>query len=206
MNIKEFIEEKGIKSLYHFTKSENLYNILKYGLLSRATLDNNEIDYDYNDEKRLENKLNAICTSISFPNYKMFYKYRQEEPNSEWCVIELDPSILYEKNCLFCISNAASKSETNRNDLCKTGLNGLKLLFDADGRSVDLASKFTTNPQAEVLVLGNIEQKYIKRIVFDTNKPVFKHGNYPKFRFEYDTDKHLFYPRADYANWQLNYL
>ena len=201
MNIKEFIDEKGIKSLYHFTKSENLYNILKYGLLSRMTLDNNEIDYDYNDEKRLENKLNAICTSISFPNYKMFYKYRQEESNSDWCVIELDPSILYEKNCLFCISNAARKSETNRNDICKTGLNGLKLLFDAEGRSADLSSKFTTDPQAEVLVLGNIEQSYIKRIVFDTNKPVFKHKNYPNFRFNYDKGNHLFRYRSDYSNW-----
>ena len=102
MGIKEFIQERGIVSLYHFTLIDNLDSILKYGLLSRDKLDENGIMYEYNDQQRLEERADAICVSISFPNYKMFYKCRSERKDKKWCVIELNPRVLYQKKCLFC--------------------------------------------------------------------------------------------------------
>ena len=36
MGIKEFIQERGIVSLYHFTLIDNLDSILKYGLFLTA--------------------------------------------------------------------------------------------------------------------------------------------------------------------------
>lgn len=74
MGIKEFVSQRRIKSLYHFTSLQNLESILNNGLLSRDKLKENNILHYYNDNLRLENKLNAICVSISFPNYKMFYR------------------------------------------------------------------------------------------------------------------------------------
>ena len=72
--IKRFIEERNIESLFHFTPVDNLENILKYGLLSINNLNRLGIDYYYNDENRYDDRLDAISTSIEFPNYKMFYK------------------------------------------------------------------------------------------------------------------------------------
>lgn len=202
MGIEEFIENRGIKSLYHFTVIDNLEAILNYGLLSRTKLQENDFGYFYNDENRYENKLDAICVSISFPNYRMFYKYRQKYPDSVYCVLELKPSILYEKKCLFCVTNAANDSERFKNDSDKTGIDALKKLFYDDKymEEVGLGMEMPTDPQAEVLILDNIEVEYIKSINFDIPKVKFPLNKYPDFRFLYNTD--LFWGRSDWRNWQ----
>lgn len=200
--ISDFIQERNIISLYHFTKAENLHGILRNGLLSRRTLDKNDISYSYNDEVRLEGKLNANCVSISFPNYRMFYKYRNQSTDNEWCVIELNPRILYEKECLFCIENAASNNETMRSDEEKKGIEGLKQLYynEEHRRQLNLSSDFTTNPQAEVLVLDDIGTEYIEKIYF-RNEPIkFPIGDYQEYSFW--TWQYLFDARSDYSYWR----
>lgn len=200
--ISDFIQERNITSLYHFTKAENLHGILRNGLLSRRTLDKNDITYSYNDEVRLEGKLNANCLSISFPNYRMFYRYRNQSIDNEWCVIEFNPRILYEKECLFCIENAASNNETMRSDEEKKGIEGLKQLYynEEHRRQLNLSSDFTTNPQAEVLVLDDIGTEYIEKIYF-RNEPIkFPIGDYQEYSFW--TWQYLFDARSDYSYWR----
>lgn len=201
IKIKEFLELRNIKKLYHFTKTKNLASILEYGLLSIETLDLLGIDYKHNDEYRFDSKENANCVSISFPNYKMFFNYRRKG-SDEWCVIELDPSVLYEKDCLFCIENAATNNETSRSDEDKEGVEGLKQLFGDEEyrRRNKLPIYYTTNPQAEVLVMEDIEVDYIKKIYFDNKNPEFPYRQYPKFKFAKNKD--LFYGRYDYENWR----
>lgn len=201
--IKDFIKKRNIITLAHFTQLENLDSILKNGLLSKNDLAIKQISYEHNDQLRLEGKNNALCLSISFPNYKMFYKYRCEK-KGEWCVLALDPSILYEKNCLFCISNAASSSELTRSDSEKMNLPGLKKLFyDATlyRDSINLPKRYTTNPQAEVLVLDSIEPKYINGIHFDRKHKKFHEfvSKYPKLNFHVSVN--AFGPRCDYERW-----
>lgn len=200
--IKDFIESRNINSLVHFTKLENLPSILQNGLISREQLDSECIDYLFNDEYRMDGKYNSICLSISFPNYRMFYKYSNLN-RDKWCIIFLDPSILYEKDCLFCIENAASTNETNRSDSEKKGINGLKKLFeDIPYRNkVQLPSHFTTNSQAEVLVLENIEPKYIQCICVNHSDVKFNYEDYSDFEFYYDDDYNGFFsPRCDYES------
>lgn len=200
--ISDFIQERNITSLYHFTKADNLHGILRNGLLSRKTLDKNDIEYSYNDEVRLEGKLHANCVSISFPNYRMFYKYRNQSIGNEWCVIELNPRILYEKECLFCIENAASNSETMRSDEEKKGIEGLKQLYynEEYRRQINLSSNFTTNPQAEVLVLEDIGVEYIETIYFRENPVEFPFYDYKEYKFL--VWKYLFDARSDYPYWR----
>ena len=76
--MESFLKQNRIDWLYHFTRVENLPNILKYGLLPRETLEWNGIGSQFNDNYRHDCCLDAVCTSIEFPNYKMFYKYRME--------------------------------------------------------------------------------------------------------------------------------
>lgn len=201
--IKNFIEKRGIVALTHFTHIRNLDSILNNGLLSKDFLEKEKMDYKYNDELRLEGKTNAICLSISYPNYKMFFKYRCQE-EGEWCILSLHPSILYEKDCLFCIGNAASSSERQRSDSLKSNISGLKKLFhdpDFYRDSVELPDRYPTNPQAEVLVLDSIEPKYIKAIYFDRrHKEALRFiSNYPNFKF--NITYKAFLPRYDHKNW-----
>lgn len=201
--MQEFIKERGITKLYHFTNVDNLHSILNNGLLARDTLDNRYLDYKYNDVHRLENRLDAICTSISFPNYKMFYRYRQNTSNT-YCVIELDPRLLYEKECMFCMSNAASTQERQRCVSEKLGVNGLRKLFYDDNlrRQLKIAPYLTTNPQAEVLVTGYIEEKYIKSINFNTPETSFDFKRYKDRSIGFYHSPELFKYRSDYEYWR----
>ena len=201
-SIRSLIETREIKSLYHFTRVDNLKSILDNGLLTINSLKTKAINFYHNDDYRYEG-IDSVCLSISFPNYKMFYKYRCN-CDDKWCVIELKPSILYKKDCLFCIKNAASNEETTRDNEEKKGIDGLKKLFYDDNirKECNLPKCYTTNPQAEVLVLEDIDKYYIRAIHFDTKKVKvnFKFANYPNIKFRFTLG--LFSPRTDYSVWQ----
>ena len=206
--IRNFINNRHIDELVHFTYVDNLESILENGLLPVRDLYYNRINHYYNDENRLEGRRDAVCLSISFPNYKMFFKYRHYD-NDNWCVIGLDPSILYEKDCLFCITNAASNYETRRNNYDKKNLRGLSKLFYDDGYRYEenIPLSYPTDPQAEVLVLDKIETPYINSIYFPSNndKYNFFRENYePSYyneNYRFKIDKRFLAPRKDYKNW-----
>ena len=46
----------------------------------------------FNDPNRLDKHPEAICLSIGFPNYKMFYRYRSKNP-SQWVVLLPDEKL-----------------------------------------------------------------------------------------------------------------
>ena len=111
-----FIRNRNISSLYHFTKLNNLKSILDNGLLSVKYLKESNTKYMNNDNLRLDKVLNGISLSISYPNYRMFYKYRSLPENCGviWCVIELNPQLLIDKDCIFYTSNAASNCSNSK--------------------------------------------------------------------------------------------
>ena len=80
--IQNFVNERGIKYLAHFTQIENLSSILDNGLIPVAPLSKTGIDYVNNDLYRIDDCEDANCLSIQFPNYKMFYSYRVEQPET----------------------------------------------------------------------------------------------------------------------------
>ena len=133
MNEKEKImqiaSERRIENLIHFSNAVNIPNILSYGLLPRDELDYDMIDYDFNDELRLENLYNAISVSITFPNYKMFYKLRCASPDKDWVVIRLDPQVLCDFNCAYCWTNAGDALSYNVPDNVCSG-NKIKVQYE----------------------------------------------------------------------------
>lgn len=104
--IKKLVEERKIEHIFHFTSIENIKNILNNGLICRKRLDMQNMYYVSSDENRLDNKYNYISTSISFPNYKMFYKKRIENEKNIYVLLSLKPNVLWEKECLFIPTNA----------------------------------------------------------------------------------------------------
>ena len=97
--MKELLKQRRVDYLYHFTRAVNLYNIFEYGLLPREDLDEEDIESEYNDAYRYDDCLDAVCMSIEFPNYRMFYKLRQDNPDVDLAVLRQDAQILHKYEC-----------------------------------------------------------------------------------------------------------
>ncbi|WP_052352939.1 DarT ssDNA thymidine ADP-ribosyltransferase family protein [Neobacillus dielmonensis] len=217
--MENFIIQNGIRSLYHFTKVDNLPTILFSGLIARTDLDFNRGQYFVSDNRRLDESLDAISCTISFPQYQMLYRKRKSTPESKWVVIELSVDVLLEKECSFCHTNAASNAVRNTPLEEKQGLIGLTNMFaERSGKpsrkEMGLLPHFPTDPQAEVLVKTNIEVDYFKRVIFENESTLNeyrKQDNGKRTRriykspIEFVVDPDYFGRRLDYKYWGKSY-
>ncbi|WP_448374820.1 DarT ssDNA thymidine ADP-ribosyltransferase family protein [Fervidobacterium sp.] len=211
--LKQEIRKRGISHLVHFTPLNNLNSILRHGLLPITELKKRNIPYISTDPQRIDGYSNAVCLSISFPNYLMFYSVRQKYREREWAILLLKPDILWEKDCAFNWKNASCK-EISRIPIeqMKT-LNAFFQMFDNEHGIRDLLGlpdRYTTDPQAEVFVFDRIEQKYIEFIVFEDCWPILNidlTGLDQKVLIKQDLlnyqglENDYFGPRFDYWYW-----
>lgn len=211
--IRDFLMERGVSSVVHFTRLENLEGIMSNGLIGRSALDARGVNYRYNDSLRLDGVVNSISASISFPNYKMFWSLRVQNPEADWVVLRLCPSILWRMKCAFCHTNAANKGVSTIALDDRMGVEALRLMFGDDKmptlrRVLNIDDSYPTDPQAEVLLLQNVEVKYIKEICFPSMRAVKNidlarrmmrvlDGN-----FKYSIDDAMFLPRSDHQYWK----
>jgi hypothetical protein len=204
--VKEILKEKRIDWLLHFTRAENLENIFKYGLLPRSDLDNMNIESNYNDQYRYDKCKNASCLSIQFPNYKMFYGLREDNPKVDWAVLLLRANILYEFECAFCQANAGSEQIYTIPINKRKGKDAfLKLFEEIPNRStrkeLEIGSCYPTNPQAEVLVFEKIPITYIEEVYFKNQKELNKYKDIVPNTIEAKVSNRAFSCREDYSNW-----
>lgn len=154
--IEEFVKERRIKSLFHFTRLDNLRSIIEHGFLTREQCAEKGIKAAVNDHQRYDGT-GAICSTISFPNYRLFYRLRCDHPNVEWVVLELDASLLWRTRCAFSNTNAGDGSVFKIPVAQRQGLAALQAMFadygDVQRDSLNIPDYYTTNPQAEVLLL-----------------------------------------------------
>ena len=215
--IRHFCVERGITKLLHFTRIENLRSILREGLLSRETLDSRGQQYCFNDQDRVDDYKNAVCLSISFPNYRMFYSIREEKKGEEvndayWTVLLLDAEVLWELDCAFCQENASSnrvrhipledrkRPDALRDLFQKEFHNDTKVILR---QSLAIPRYFPTNPQAEILVFERISTGYINEIVFWDFATLgqWKSDSPATYTQRLYADSDYFYPRCDYRFW-----
>lgn len=192
--IQNAVASRKIEQIFHFTRADNIRNILKYGLLSRNKVERRRIYSHYNDYARYDNILDGISLSISWPNYKMFYALRKRHPEYRWVIIEISSRILYEKECIFNKTNAANKvcSEMDRSE--RQGIKAFNNLFS------DSLSKFPHDPQAEVLCLNDIGiPDFTKFYVNDKGSLETVEKCSPCIPVEYND--YFFGPRFDYGEW-----
>ena len=202
--IEDEILKRKLNLMVHFTNTENLENICKYGLLTRKELNDLDIEYEYNDQFRIDDLEDSISLSITFPNYKMFYSLRCNDRKKRWAVIELDLWSVLQLNCLYCFTNAASNEERYISlEDRKTDESFCFMFSEIEGRNtrdeMNLFDNETTNPQAEVLVLESIPVEYITRIVFDSQETLKEYKDILDNCDIYgEVDSSLFAPRHDY--------
>lgn len=203
MTIEQYANLRGIRSLIHFTRKDNVASILQHGLVTRDLLIQNGFN-NYNDKVRVD-YTSAICTTISFPNYKMFYRLQMENPSVEWAVFEIHPSALWELDCAFCTTNAASASVTAVGIEERKTLAAFQAMFgDASGKirqTLNIPDEYTTDPQAEVLFNDGIPREYIMNVNVKTPLERTALMNaHQNIDIWYDWS--YFSPRNDFAHWK----
>jgi len=204
--LKKQVEKREIEFILHFTRLENLKSILDNGLKTREYLETNNPEAIFNDDYRYDGFKNSICCSICHPNYKMFFPLRQADPKNEWVVIGIKKDIIWEKDCAFCIENAASNNVTSIPLEKRKGKKAFKKLFkEVKGKptreKLGINKACPTNPQAEILVFDNISSQDIVGVAFQKSDRVKEYEKSHKgFNFVYH--KAFFIPRVDWRDWQ----
>lgn len=205
--IISYVGEREIEFCVHFTNVTNLPSILQLGLLPKNTMDDEWIEYNENDSLRLDGYTEAVSISFTSPNYKMFYKYRIQNPSKRWAVLVLDAQSIITMDCAFCFTNAASKRITSIPLPKLKNLQALKQMFAEinelfSRKRMRLENNEPTDPQAEILVFDEIPSLAIKFIIFNDNSvmqqyiPIMEQKNIP-----YGCDIGYFAPRHDYSFW-----
>jgi len=119
LRIQEIIQKRGIIKLIHVTRKKNLKSIYEHGILPIKKLDEKKIEYVFNDNKRLDGWVNASSISVTKLNPYLIQSFNERHnlKDSDWFEIHIKPSILTEKECIFCDTNAASTTfNPYRND------------------------------------------------------------------------------------------
>ena len=204
-NIKSLIrcyaQQRGIEQLLHFTRLENLPSIIQHGLLPRSYIRNYNIRCNFNDNKRLDGLEDAICLSISFPNYRLFYKFRKQYTSSAWIILEIDPTLLWEYECIFCIHNAASSLVSRKSTEERKTFEEFKKIFedlpDINIKRENLPDSYPTSPQAEVLVTQRIPLSLIRQI-YTNNKTIMDYLQRCRYPIPCSLNYQFFGPRCDW--------
>lgn len=139
--LKQRLSSKGVN-----TRGWRLF--VEYGdaLLSRQRLSGRQVLFT--DAYRMDGMPDWLSLSVSFPNYKMFYRKRVHDlPGLQWAVL-----VAWRQECLFVPGNAASAAYCCRSIQAYQGVNAFEAMFPHQGRWPHLPSCYTTDPQAEVLV------------------------------------------------------
>lgn len=205
--MRNAVNQYGIRFLLHFTQASNLLSIFQHGISPIAELQEKRMSYSWNDAYRLDGFPNASCFSIEVPNYKMFYKYRFQNPQLDWVVLGVKKDVLWEKDCAFCIENAASTSITQTTIESRKGVQALKRLYNEfpnkpTRSTLKLPPAVPTNPQAEVLVFGNIKPSYIFSVCFENAYLLDKYKQFVPSTVNVEVQKWLYEPRHDYEHWR----
>lgn len=181
--IQAIVTARNIPYLVHFTRTDNLPSILNHGFYpqSRKMELLSGISH-INDELRLDNKKDHTCFSITFPNSRMFFRVRNTF-GGNWAVLLINKKILWEKDCLFYQSNAASNIVRFNSINDHKGSYALSKMFLSSyecPRENFLLDSDPTDEQAEVMIPGIIESSYIDSIIFDNNDIAMQYRNLVK--------------------------
>lgn len=165
--IQDYAAEIGVKQLVHFTRESNLESILNRGLVTREMLTREGFN-GFNDNVRAD-YTSAVCVSIGFPNYKMWWSIRKDNPNVDFVLLVLEARALWELPCAFCSANAALGAIAAIPIAQRQTLQAFQGMYaDVVGKErakLDIPGYWPTNPQAEVLMLQGVPRNYIRGVV-----------------------------------------
>lgn len=228
--IKQQVEMRGIKWLVHFTHLQNVISILKHGIMPRReteqldrTLDK-EWDFIFPDSSRADGK-NASCLSIMFPNNAMLWHKRKQYPDKHWVFLLLKPDVLWECDCAFYSTNAASTGLRHKPVADFKTIAAFEAMFASEvkkettyeiktiTRPEGLKPYLPTDVQAEVLVFNTIAPSYITHCYCHWNLgdvaariaphyPNIDIAFFPNAEWVENKTQHIFYGFRNQVNWK----
>ena len=166
--IADFLEKRGIPSIFHFTPIENLASILERGISSKQKLMDQDITFKTTDDLRLDGLASGICFSISNPNLGLLRQKRSLAQNS-MAVLECATHTILSFPFIAFPGNAASSTfagDKTENFHRYIGIEGLKNLFlNQDIRTKNrIALHEPTDNQSEIIFLKTISHDRILKI------------------------------------------
>ena len=188
IEIKEFLEEREIRYLIHFTDESKVNSIRKNGICSPKEGEKRGIKIDINnDDTKSAHKAEKymkstpddyISLTITAMNEKVLSRFKYDHKIKRPVRILIDASILWkeiEKDRIYCNMNAAAGSLS-----CGNSIDDFKAMFaprveqinyylerSVDDREKDKRPKnVATHRQAEILFQSNVDPKYL---FFDDN-------------------------------------
>ena len=217
--VKQIIEKRNIEYLVHFTRLDNLHSILQNGLVPVSIQQKMKIPSIHNDEQRIDMKLDCTSCSVGFPNYKLFYTFREYKyPGTRWVIIVLDKDVLFSPTNIayYCHTNAAGifPRISSAKELCTA--NAFENMFcDSittkenkliQRESLKINDSITTDPQAEILISDIIDTNYIGCICFhsqqDIDDYIQQNGSEVINNYEHQIVPGFFDARKDYLFWK----
>ena len=171
------INERGVKSLFHFTPVANLQWILKEGILPVEDTKGKE-GVIYPDPHRLDGMLDCSCLSFSWPN-NFVLNTKRREMGIHFAILEIDVRALNSDfvDKIYCTkSNAAHwtyYSIRNYGETVNAAADMFSDWFSIGARNYcrkpGTPSEYPTDIQAELLVHGKIDISYVRRIDFESS-------------------------------------
>jgi len=168
MEAYEYLKNRDVTRLCHFTKVRSLIHILTDDFGIRATDFINLDVKQQNDKERLDNATDYVCCSLQYPNSWYWRQAKDRDVDKvfqEWVVLSIDLAILKNVDFKFCPNNAATSGGIS---ICDN-LADIKTMFlPKNGRFVRSSCMLKccpTNDQAELLVHKNISHRFINRII-----------------------------------------
>ncbi len=217
--IREIIEKRKIEYLTHFTRLDNLHSILQNGLVPVSIQQKMKIPSVHNDEQRIDSKLDCTSCSVGFPNYKLFYTFREYKfPGTRWVVVVLDKDVLFSPTNIayYCYTNAAGifprissakelcTANAFQNMYCDSITTRDNKLIQRESLQID--DSITTDPQAEILISDIIDTNYIGCICFrnqqDVDHYILQYGSEVLNKYEHQIVPGFFDARKDYMFWK----
>ncbi len=223
-SIKQVVQDRGIKKLYHLTQARNLDSIFEHGILPRNELARRKIDAAFNGKLQYRELADTVSVYISGFNYEVLHtleQYKRERgetsPGDTFALLELDSSVLYELSCSFFPTGAGVglfriEWETSY------GAQALESMFE-DGRPSpgggysrakwDLKPWEVSDPNAEVFVFGTIPPRYIMRALFKNEEQIDAYRSWvgDDSHIPYQIVTHeaaLFERRRDWLDWDIS--
>ena len=204
--MRSAITERQISCLIHFTRVENLANILRKGIIPRNDLPSSE--FIANDTLRADGFPRASCLSVSFPNYKMLYTHKQGT-SSNWAVLEISPEVLVDVRCSFYRTNAAASESRFQSEFSPETLLGAGALHQLFSEPfvglrdhLRLPPDYPTDPQAEILAFGKISPSRITGVaLLRPEAAIEKLIQACSPELQITCPSAYFYRRHDHAHW-----
>lgn len=195
----QWLEDRGIRRLVHFTRLENVPKIMQFGLIPREYLEMEAVKLAlgsyFSDQVRGEGMPHFSCLSITSPNYSMFFSKRNRL-RGDWAVLELDATAVCQLHFVFTPTNAASSGVTPI-----AGVEGAERLFSRPELRQELNLKpcEPTDPQAESLCDSVLLPEYVRGIF--VNSPEARAWLAAR-DIEAQVGRDYFIPRRDFRYWQ----